>query len=210
MGWALATLAAVGLGTVELVGTLRRLEGLTDEHQHYQLSVRFWGVLGLLGLALVALFVQPIAAVGWLSTLPGRAAAAGLALLPGAVAFTGLRNACRLALAHARRAPALASGITVPARVISRSRPALGQDLMEVVLELELPAAEPASLGYRRGDQRPVRRVRVAETCASDHWDRFCPGQRAAVQVQPERPESFALLLHTPPALAPAGQTSSA
>lgn len=203
MGWALATLAAIGLGTVELVSTVRRLQDVTDEAGHYRLSVRFWGVLGLLGLALVALFVQPIVAVGWWGTLPGRVAAVVMALMPGAVAFTGLRNATRLALAHARRARALAAGTTVPARVISRSRPPLGQDLMEVLLELELPVADAPTVGYRRGDHRRVRRVRVSETCASDHWDRFEPGRRAAVRVHGDGPESFALLVHSPPALAP-------
>ena len=196
MGWALATIATVGTGVAYLLHTVRRISRAKDEQQHYLLSVRFWGALALLGVATLFLLARPLVAYPWVRTEAGIVSVGLIALLPVFVIVAGLRNAISLAMASTRRGRAIEKGQPVTGHVIERARWLLGQDLMAVVLEADIPRPpKDGELTYRARDPERIERRRFVETCPADHWARFEPGTEVTVLVDLQDPDTFALRL---------------
>lgn len=199
MGWALATIATVGTGVAYLLHTVRAISRATDEQEHYVLSVRFWGALAVLGLATLVLLARPLVAYPWVRTEAGIVSVGLIALLPVFVIVAGLRNAISLAVAKNRRGRAMKTGQPVIGQVVERARWLLGQDLMAVVLEADIPRLPTdGALTYRARDPERSERRRFVETCPADHWARFEPGTEVTVLVDPQDPDTFALRLFDP------------
>jgi hypothetical protein len=201
MGWALITIATVGVGVAYLLYVIRSIGRAVDDQSHYRLTVRFWAALAILGFLTLGLLARPLVAYEWVRTEAGVLSVGLVAVLPLFVIVAGLRNAVSLSSAYRRRTRALSSGQALPGCVVERSRWPLGQDLMAVVLEADVPRPSTgAELTYRARDpQRSVRR-RFVETCPADHWARFEPGTEITVLVDLEDPTVFALRLFEPAA----------
>lgn len=196
MGWALLTLGLVALGVTFLLATVRAIGRARDEASHYSLSILFWLLLAAFGGLMVVMLGRPLVAHGWLGTDAGMLSAGLVAVLPAVVISAGGRNAWILWRAQRRRARALAPGhATVEGRVVERRRRAFGQDIMALVVEADVPYAEPApDMAYR--SKRPAtHRQRFVETCPGDHWRRFAPGEEVTLRYDPAEPSTFAVLL---------------
>ena len=200
MPWALATLALVGFGAVYLLATVRAIHHARHEDTHYRLSVRFWGALALLGVAIVGMLIPPLLQEGRLGTDVGRLTLVLMSVLPSTVIFVGTRNAMHLWRARSRRKRALEHGIAVEGHVVERLRWFLAQDLMALVVDLEVPDPIPGNeITYRQRQPQPMVRRRVIETCPGDHWARFGPGSKVKLKVLPDDPASFAVLFFADP-----------
>jgi hypothetical protein len=201
MGWALATIATVMIGVAFLLWTVRRIHRAVDEQAHYRLSVDFWAGLAVLGVATLFLLARPLVAYEWVRTEAGIVSVGLIAVLPVFVIVAGLRNAISLSIAMRRRRRALSTGRPLQGRVVERARWLLGQDLMAVVLEADVPRPnEGRELAYRARDPEHCQRRRFVETCPADHWSRFEPGTHVIVLVDLDDPDTFALRLFEPAA----------
>ena len=196
MTWVLATLVLVVVGASYLLTALRAIARAKDERAHYTTSARFWIGLAMFGLAIVVVLGGPIVSHELAGTEAGVLSIALVAVLPTVVVAAGLRNGLLLLRAARRRARALTASGVVQAQVVARSRWPLGQDLMALVVEADVPDRVPASdMAYRT--RRPDRTVRhrFVETCPGDHWGRFEPGAKVTVRYDPDDLGSFAVLL---------------
>ncbi len=201
MSWALLIVALVLGGVGLLLATMTAINRAVDEEEHYRLSVRFWGTLAVLGGCLLLAFAQPLFSFDWQHS-EGGMLEAGVAtvllasLLPAVVIVAGTRNALMLDLARRRRRGALDHGVTVEAQVVERRRRFLGQDIMAVVVEADVPRPIPGrEVGYRVRERDATWRRRFVETCPGDHWLRFTPGQRVRLKYDPSDAGTWALLL---------------
>lgn len=196
MTWAVATLGLVLVGVFFLLTTLRSIGRAHDEASHYLVSVRFWLGLAVFGVVVVGVLWLPLLSHPFASTDAGMVSAGLIAILPTIVVAAGLRNAFVLLRAHRRRRGAFAAGGLVNARVVERRRWPLGQDLMALVVEADVPDATPQSdMAYR--SRRPDRtaRHRFVEMCPGDHWSRFSPGAAVTLHYDPADLRRFAVLL---------------
>ena len=194
--WVLATLALVVVGASYLLAALRAISRARDERTHYTTSARFWIGLAMFGLAIVVVLTGPIVSHELAGTEAGVLSIALAAVLPAVVVAAGLRNGFLLLRAARRRDRGLTAGGVVQAKVVSRSRWPLGQDLMALVVEADVPDAMPSSdMAYRT--RRPDRTVRhrFVETCPGDHWGRFEPGATVTLQYDPENLGNYAVLI---------------
>ncbi len=196
MTWVVVTLVTVLVGVSYLLTTLRAIGRARDEGLHYRLSARFWLALALFGGLLMAALAIPLLSHELAGTNAGMLTGGLMALPPAVVIAAGLRNAWVLLVAHRRRQRALAAGGVINGRVVDRARWPLGQDLMAVIVEADVPDPEPASeMAYRT--RRPDRTVRhrFVETCPGDHWARFEPGSDVELRYDPGNLGDFAVLL---------------
>jgi hypothetical protein len=138
----------------------------------------------------------PLAGHAWLASQAGSVTIALIAILPGVVIFVGSRNACLIARAARRRHQLGDNAAYIEGHVLSRAHPPLSADVMEVVVEADLPCPTPdPELRYRAHDPDGVRRHRFVEVCPADHWQLLAPGQRVTVRYDPVDPSRFAVLL---------------
>lgn len=194
VSWAAISIALVLVGVAYLLVIMRGIDRTRDELSYYRLSVRFWVGLAALGVVLAASFAHPIyrffeaGRVAWLTI--------GLVGLPfSVVVLAGLRNASTLLRAHLRRRAVVGRGLSVEGRVVSRSRRVF-QDIMAVVVEADLPDPRPSpELAYRPRDPAHSIRYRFVECCPADHWNRFEPGRKVVLEVDPQQPDRFAIRL---------------
>ena len=196
MTWVAVTLLLVLLGAAYLLTTLRAIGRTQDEQLHYQLSAKFWLALATFGGALVFALAFPLLSHDMAGTDAGMLTGGLIAVLPAVVIAAGIRNAFVLMRAHRRRRRAFAARGRVNAEVVSRSRWPLGQDLMAVVVEADVPKVEPPpDIAYRsRHPDRTVRR-RFTETCPGDHWARFSPGATVGLRYDPTNLGDYAVEL---------------
>ncbi|MFO0635425.1 MAG: hypothetical protein U0168_21485 [Nannocystaceae bacterium] len=205
MGWPLAIFVIVLAGVGTMLATMRAIGRAQDEHLHDRLSVRFWALLGALGLLLVFAFTLPIRAQGWLENDAGMLVVALMSLPPLFVTVVGWRNAALLAFAMRRRRRGLGAAGVAAARVIERRRRPFAHDIMEVVLEADVPRALPSDeLAYRQRDAELTRVHRFVELCPADHWGRLEPGTTVTLRYDPADLRAFALQL-----LRPRGESAS-
>jgi len=196
MTWVAVTLVLVLLGASYLLTTLRAIGRSKDEQLHYQLSAKFWIALAAFGGALVVALALPLLSHDLASTDAGMLTGGLIAVLPAIVIAAGLRNAFVLMRAHRRRRRAFAASGRVNAQVVSRSRWPLGQDLMALVVEADVPRLEPApDIAYRTRHPDDTVRRRFVETCPGDHWARFSPGARVGLRYDPANLGDYAVEL---------------
>lgn len=192
MWWAFFPVLVVAFGVLALVSTMRRIGGSRDEVEYYRLSVRFWGGLAALSGMLAMTFAPPMLAMSAMHPSRSDIGWITLALVSTPiliVAMAGLMNAFSLFRVLRRRHDIVGRGLEVEGRVVERSRRWLGQDLMTLVVEAEVPRPEAERpLAYRHGAEAALVRHRFAELCPADHWERFEPGRRATVEVDPAAP----------------------
>ncbi|MEM6990504.1 MAG: hypothetical protein AAF721_08405 [Myxococcota bacterium] len=196
MQWVIVTLVVVAVGVSYLLATLRDIGRVRDEHHHYRLSARFWLGLASFGTLMMMALAVPLLTHEVGGSDAGMLTGGLMALPPVVVIAAGLRNAWLLLAAARRRRRALAGGGLIEARVVTRSRWPLGQDLMALVVEAEVPDVEPSSdMAYRT--RRPDRTVRhrFVEMCPGDHWSRFEPGASVSLRYDPKNLGNFAVLL---------------
>ncbi|MBX7080897.1 MAG: hypothetical protein K1X88_16990 [Nannocystaceae bacterium] len=199
MGWPFAIFVIVLAGVGTMLATMRSIGRTQDERVHDRLSVRFWALLGSLGLLLVFAFTLPIRAQGWLDNDAGMLVVALMSLPPLFVTVVGWRNAGLLALAMRRRRRGRDASGVAAARVIERRRRPFAHDIMEVVLEADVPRAEPSDeLTYRQRDPAQTRVHRFVEVCPADHWGRLEPGTTVTLRYDPADLRAFALQLLRP------------
>lgn len=196
MVWALATLATVAAGVALLLVTVRRIQVARDEHAHYRYSVRFWAGLAALGAITLVMLARPLLDFAWVHTDAGLVSVGLIAILPTFVIGAGLRNAIALHRADRRRRRAMLSGVPVQGRVVDRMKWTLGQDIIAVVVEADVPRPDDGhEMTYRARDPERVQRLRFVETCPGDHWARFDPGTAVTLRVDLRRPDTFAVML---------------
>ncbi|MBK6921033.1 MAG: hypothetical protein IPH07_26795 [Deltaproteobacteria bacterium] len=196
MGWPVVIFVLVVGGVAAMLATMRGIQRATDELSHDALSVRFWALLGALGLLLVAAFAYPIEANGWFDNRAGVLVVVLMSIPPLFVTVVGVRNAAMLAFALRRRRRALARGALVEARVVERRRRLFAHDIMEVLVEADLPLQQPADeFAYRQRDPSRTRVHRFVETCPADHWARLEPGAAVGLRYEPANLGSYAVLL---------------
>lgn len=195
------TLGVVLVGVSYLLATLRAIASARDEQQQYRLSARFWLALAVFGGLTMTVLTVPLMSHDLARTDAGLLTAALIALPPLIVIAAGTRNAWALVVAHRRRSRALLAEGSVRARVIRRVRRPLGQDLMAVVVEADVPDLEPpCELAYRSRRPERTSRRRFVETCPGDHWAQFEPGALVTLRYDPANLADFAVLLFAAPA----------
>lgn len=196
MGWALVTFGLVFGGVVAMLLTMRAIGRATDERRHDRLSVRFWGLLALLGVVLGVAFAYPMVANDWATTDAGRIMVVLVSLPPLFVTAVGLRNAGILLFAARRRRAALAVGERIAARVVERSRRLFAHDIMAVIVEADLPIPGVSrELAYRQRDGARTQIHRFVEVCPTDHWARLEPGTGVTLCYVPGVDRCFAVEL---------------
>lgn len=196
MTWVLVTLVLVFVGAAYLLTTVRAIGRERDERGHYRLSARFWLALAAFGALSILALGRPLVGHPFAATDAGLLSAGLIAVLPTVVIAAGLRNAWVLLRTLRRRQRALDSVGCVAARVVSRSRWPLGQDLMAFVVEADVPDPEPApDLAYRARRPDRTQRRRFVETCPGDHWARFEPGAAVTLRYDPRDLDAYAVLL---------------
>lgn len=196
MAWALAIIATVAAGVGVLLVIVRRIHLATGEHEHYRQSVRFWAGLAALGAITLVMLALPILGHAFVRTDAGLLSVGLIAILPTFVIGAGLRNAIALLRADRRRRRAMATGMPVQGRVVDRLRWTLGQDIIAVVVEADVPRPDDGhEMSYRARDPQRTERRRFVETCPGDHWARFDPGTEVTLRVDPRDPGTFALML---------------
>ena len=195
MLWIVLAFALVSLGSGWLLWTLRATATARDEHAHYLLSIRFWLTLALIAGALVVLGLAPLVGHPWLGSPAGRATAALVAALPSLVVAVGLRNAASLYGSMRRRLRALRTGVEVAGVVRRRAHPPVGHDLVRLEIDAPLPPRAAPVPAYRDAGPTPGPMHRFVELCPSDHWDELAPGTPVRLRVDPDHPDTFALLL---------------
>lgn len=187
------------VGVTYLLTVLRAIGRERDERRHYRLSARFWLALASFGALVVLALGIPLATHEMAGTDAGKLSGVLVAILPTVVIAAGLRNGLLLLRAYRRRERALAGGGAVNARIVSRSRWPLGQDLIALVVEADVPHAKPAGdLAYRSRRVEEEVTTRFTETCPGDHWARFEPGSEVVLRYDPENLADFAVLMFEP------------
>lgn len=196
MGWALVSFGVVLVGVLAMLATMRSIGRATDEQRHDRLSIRFWALLGGLGIVLGGAFAYPIVANDWASSDAGRIMVVLISLPPGFVMLVGLRNAGILLFAARRRRVAFARGERIAARVVDRSRRLFAHDIMSVVVEADLPIEGTSDeLAYRQRDGLRTKVHRFVEICPTDHWARLEPGTGVTLCYLPQGLGCFAVEL---------------
>ena len=196
MAWALATIATIAAGVAYLLFTVRKIQVARDERAHYRQSVRFWAGLAALGAVTLVMLARPLWSYAWVRTDAGLLSMGLIAILPTFVIGAGLRNAIALFRADRRRRRAIATGVPVRGHIVDRLRWVLGQDIIAVVIEADVPRADDGhELSYRARDPERTDRRRFVETCPGDHWGRLQPGLEVTLRVDPRDPGTFALML---------------
>lgn len=196
MTWVAVTLVLVLFGAGYLLSTLRAIGRTQDEQLHYELSAKFWLALAVFGGALVFALAFPLLSHDLATTDAGMLTGGLIAVLPAVVIAAGMRNAFVLLRAHRRRRRAFAASGRVNAEVVSRSRWPMGQDLMAVVVEADVPRLEPTpDMAYRTRHPDDTVRHRFVETCPGDHWARFCPGAQVRLRYDPANLGDYAVEL---------------
>jgi uncharacterized membrane protein YvlD (DUF360 family) len=189
----------VVIGAGALVATVARIQDAADEDTYFRLSIRFWAVLAAVGVGVALVFVHPVLA---LLELPAHAGSLTITLigLPVVVVIVaGVRNAVSLRRAWVRRRRAIGFGDPLEARVIARSRRLFGHDLLDIVVEAEVPeVVRTSGLPYRGRTPLGTRIVRFVETCPGDQWARFRPGRRVRLLLDPRDVSTYAVVLFDP------------
>ena len=200
MWWAFFPVLVVAFGVLALVSTMRQIGGSRDEVEYYRLSVRFWGGLAALSGMLAMTFAPPMIAMSALHPARTEIGWVTLALVSMpilVVAIAGVVNALALFGVLRRRHITIGRGLVLDARVVQRSRRWLGQDLMMVTVETEVPrprSERPTS--YRQGAEPASVQRRFIELGPADHWERFEPGTSAKIEIDPDAPDQrWAVLL---------------
>lgn len=194
MQWALVIFALVAAGVAAMLAAVRAISRETDERRHDRLSIRFWALLGALGIVVAAAFVYPFVAHGWASNDAGPLVAALICVPPAFVTLVGARNAGILIVAARRRHDALARGQRIEARIVERSRRAFAHDIMSVVVEADIPVSTAApDLAYRQRDPARTRVCRFVETCPTDHWAKLEPGSAVTLRYVADDPARYAV-----------------
>ena len=177
MGWLLLTFSALACTLGGVVYNVRKLQAAEDEQEHLRLSVRFWKTLAGMGLIVPVMLVVPMVGWGVLKSIAAQTAAALAMLPPMALVGISTYNARALQRSLTRRTLAIAGAGVARGVVVARRRRSMSADLIEVVIEVDLPARDDlVQSAYRPHDLDRVDRHRFTEIFPSDQWLRFEPG----------------------------------
>lgn len=196
MIWIVITVLLAVVGVAYLVGTVREIGRVRDERVHYRLSAKFWLALAGFGALMMGALVMALLSHESSSTDAGTLTGSLMALPPAVLIATGARNAWILVGAQRRRGRGLRGEGVVQGKVVDRRRRVLGQDLMALVVEAELPDVRPSTeMVYRARRPERLVRHRFVETCPGDHWAQFEPGAAVTLRYDPGNLSDYAVLL---------------
>ena len=194
MGWLVLTFAALGLSVGGVLYNVRKLQEAEDEQEHLRLSVRFWKTLAGMGFIVPVLLIAPLIGWGFLKTIAAQTAAVLAMLPPMTLVGIGTYNARALQKSLRRRTLALTSVETARGVVVARHRRSLSVDLMEVLIDSDIPSIQRRpEFAYRTRDADGTVRHRFVEVFPSDQWGRFEPGVLVEVRYDPMDLERFAI-----------------
>lgn len=194
MGWLLLTFSALVCSLGGVIYNVRKLQAAEDEQDHLRLSVRFWRTLAGMGFIVPLLLVGPMLGWGLLKSVAAQTAAM-LAMVPP-LALVGISgfNARALKRSLNRRQLGLAGSGNARGVVVGRSRRSMSADLIEVVIEVDLPAREQrAQPSYRPHDIDQLERHRFTEVFPSDQWLRFEPGVEVEIRYDEQDLTRYAI-----------------
>ena len=192
MGWLLLTFSALACTLGGVVYNVRKLQAAEDEQEHLRLSVRFWKTLAGMGLIVPVMLVVPMVGWGVLKSIAAQTAAA-LAMLPP-MALVGISTYTSAPAQPDARTLAIAGAGVARGVVVARHRRSMSADLIEVVIEVDLPAqVDLVQSAYRPHDLDRVDRHRFTEIFPSDQWLRFEPGVEVELRFDEDDLSSYAI-----------------